>query len=334
MVSYSGYHRQDIPKGAVDPSKPLFVSNIQHPSLPCIMQRAVTCYLPYLQWRYINNNVYNPILGLIKISFCLSLIKLRSPREWVNRSLWALVVINTMFIIAATFGSIFRCWPVKKRWYPKTPGTCGSNTQYTYSVVYVTIITDVLVTIIPAAILYGLQMPRRHKVTAMIFLSLPIGVTAIGVYRLYNFYKVFNLPKDQTEDPYNVRNALSNIESNLGVIAACGPTIKWILGTVFPYFRSQSARPSHVYSTNESSRHKHATRGYQKSHDDIELTIDGFDHVSPDASGNLQWKMKDSDTASDERAITGEEGITKTTVVDWRSESGAPIAASTPRDIV
>lgn len=268
------------------------------------------------------------------MSFCLTLTKLRSPRKWVNWSLWALVVVNAMFIIAATFGSIFRCWPVKKRWYPMTPGTCGSNTKYTYSVIYMTIITDVLVTIIPAAILYGLQMPRRHKITAMIFLSFPIGVTAIGVYRLWNFYKVFNLPKGQTEDPYNVRNALSNIESNLGVIAACGPTIKWILGTVFPYFRSESTRPSHGYSSNESPRHKHPTRGYQKSHDDIELTIEEFDHVSPNTSGNLHWKMKDSDTASDERAITREEGITKTTVVDWRSESSMPTAAFTPQNIV
>jgi len=293
--------------------------------------------LTYLQWRYINNNVYNPILGLVKISYCLSLIKLRSSRKWVNWSLWALVVVNVMFIIAATFGSIFRCWPVKKRWYPKTPGVCGSNTQYTYGVIYVTIITDVLVTMIPAAILYGLQIPRRHKLTAMIFMSLPIGVTAIGIYRLYNFYRVFNLPKGQTEDPYNVRNALSNIESNLGVIAACGPTIKWLLGLVFPYFRSTgSTRPSRGYSYNGSTRHRYPTRGYQKSHDEIELTVDEIGKVVPrsNMSGNLHWNGKDSDAASDERAIDGEDGITKTTVVDWRIEPRTPVAAFRPRDIV
>jgi hypothetical protein len=47
------------------------------------------------------------------------------------------------------------------------------------------------------------------------------------------FVVVFSLPPGSVEDPYNVRNALSNIEANLGVIAACGPTIKWILVSLY-----------------------------------------------------------------------------------------------------
>jgi hypothetical protein len=69
----------------------------------------------------------------------------------------------------------------------------------------------------------------KVKLEIIIFLSLPLAVTAIGCYRLHRFILFFSLPYGASEDSYNVRNALTSLEGNLGVIAACGPTIKWIL---------------------------------------------------------------------------------------------------------
>jgi hypothetical protein len=144
-------------------------------------------------------------------------------------SLWTLIVINVMFIIGATIGALFMCWPIQKSWYPLMPGTCGDRPAYVFGTVGVTIATDVLVALIPAWVIHDLRMPLRNKVFVIIFLSLPLAVTAIGCYRLYQFVEVMKLSKVYTENPYNVRNVLSNVEANLGVLAACGPTIKWIL---------------------------------------------------------------------------------------------------------
>ena len=72
-------------------------------------------------------------------------------------------------------------------------------------------------------------MSLKNKIGVVMFLSLLLAVTAIGCYRLHGFIIFFSAPPFSTENPYHVRNALSNIEANLGVIAACGPTIKWIL---------------------------------------------------------------------------------------------------------
>ena len=151
-------------------------------------------------------------------------------------SLWTLIVANILFIFAATLGSIFMCWPIHKNWHPEIPGTCGDRPPYIFGVIGVTIATDVLVTLIPAWILHDLQMSLKNKVGVIVFLSLPLAVTAIGCYRLQKFVVVMSLPTVNAEDPYNVRSTLSNIEANLGVIAACGPTIKWIL--VCPVQRS------------------------------------------------------------------------------------------------
>ncbi|KAF2641398.1 hypothetical protein P280DRAFT_469019 [Massarina eburnea CBS 473.64] len=186
-------------------------------------------------------------------------------------------------------------------------------------------------------------MSRRSKISVIIFLSLPLAVTAIGIYRLQNFVAVLNLPPGTAEDPYNVRNSLSNIESNLGVLAACGPTIKWILGRLFPYFASDSTRPTNPtnpYTPTRPSRVDHSSRGYQKSQD-IELTR-AMDDLDRDST--CETRHKDDDARSDEQAIT--EGMKKThagTVTeDWNADeivgerkSGAPSSKTAePRAMV
>ncbi|KAF2133001.1 hypothetical protein P153DRAFT_382626 [Dothidotthia symphoricarpi CBS 119687] len=213
VVSFSGFHQEDIPEGAVNQVNVLY-------------------------WRFINNAIYNPILGLVKISFLITLQKLRSPNRMITASLWTLIIINVTYIFAATFGSIFMCIPVRKSWIMTETGSCGNRAQYIFGVIGVTIATDVLVTIIPAWIVIDLRMSVKNKLGVIAFLSLPLAVTTIACYRLHTFLVVFSLPKLSAEDPYNIRNALSNIESNLAVIATCGPTIKWILGRFIPWLDS------------------------------------------------------------------------------------------------
>lgn len=145
--------------------------------------------------------------------------------------------MNIGFVFAAFFAHIFRCQPIYKYWQPEVPGHCHNDAQYIFGVIAVTIATDVLVALIPAWILYDIRMPLKVKLEIIAFLSLPLVVTAIGCYRLHRFVLFFNLPYGASEDSYNVRNALTSLEGNLGVIAACGPTIKWILVSYsgYPY---------------------------------------------------------------------------------------------------
>ncbi|KAF1940497.1 hypothetical protein EJ02DRAFT_504125 [Clathrospora elynae] len=249
-------------------------------------------------WRYVNNAIYNPILGLVKISFLVTLLQLCSQNRLIVASLWTLVAVNILFIFAATLGSVFMCWPVHKYWNLSEPGTCGNRAQYIFDVIGITIATDVLVTLIPAWILHDLRMSLKKKIGVIVFLSLPLTVTAIGCYRLHTFVVVFSLPTLSVEDPYNVRNTLSNIESNLAVIAACGPTIKWIL--VLPRQRS---------------------RGYLKNDGDLELRSEGLKNPYPIKAKVSCWQVKDGDADRGKQHITVKlrTDIRKTTVVEWES---------------
>jgi hypothetical protein len=119
-----------------------------------------------------------------------------------------------------------------------------NTAQYIFGTISVTIITDALVSIAPLAILIRLHMPRKTKVLIISFLSLGLVVTAIASYRLSVFVKVFSMDNPlQNESPYNVRTPLSNIEASLAAVAACGSTLKYILGLVVPVLGSSRTKP-------------------------------------------------------------------------------------------
>lgn len=222
--------------------------------------------------------------------------------------------------------------PVARFWDRTIPGSCLDAKQYVLSNVIITIITDVLVTLIPVWILHGLQIPLKNKITIICFLSLGLIVTAIASYRLAWFVKVFRL-KDplRQESPYNVRTPLSNIEANLAAIAACGATIKWILGRFIPFFDTARVnKGSRGYTANNSSHlnNERSKRNFRisKTDLDVDLTpVDSDEFRAQNESENdivemedKRWKgaryRADTDAQSDEQRIVGgdaEGGIVK-----------------------
>lgn len=178
------------------------------------------------------------------MSFIVTLIKLQAQNIWIKASLWTLFAVNVMFGIAGILVALLNCRPIPKFWDRTIPGSCMNTAQYIFGTISVTIITDALVSIIPVAILVGLHMPRKTKVLIISFLSLGLVVTGIASYRLSVFVKVFSMDNPlQNESPYNVRTPLSNIEASLAAVAACGPTLKYILGLVVPVLGSSRSKP-------------------------------------------------------------------------------------------
>jgi hypothetical protein len=299
--------------------------------------------------------IYNPLLGLIKLSFMITLIKLESPSRAINISLWALFGINVAFLFAGTLAAMLSCIPIPKFWNPKLPGYCIDKKQYIYSTIAVTIITDILVTLMPAWILYGLQMRRKHKVVIICFLSLGLIVAAIASYRLAYFVKVFQLNDPlRTESPYNIRTPLSNIEGNLAAIAACGPTLKWILSRYFPFFDS-SQRPTTNSkgcrggnSARLSSKDTKRPKPKSKLEAEIDVTVHDEIDVPGTSDGNaleledqIGWKgtryRVEADTQSDEQRITDQEdgdGITKTVAWHVKGKEGTRNSPTTPRFLI
>ncbi|RYN74140.1 hypothetical protein AA0117_g7221 [Alternaria alternata] len=235
-----------------------------------------------MKWNYANSIIYNPILALVKASFLMTLIKLRSQNKWINVCLWGTLIINGCFAVAAPLACILQCNPISKYWNPGIQGRCVDAGAYTVSTSLIVLTTDVLILLMPSWILHDLKMPLGRKLMVIAFLSFGILVTVVGAVRTSVLVKVFVL-KEATEDgSYGVGYTLSNIESGLAIVGTCGPTIKYFLSCCIPSLSNadESSNRGYMYPTAGSqgdARSKRFTRTAKthstfKEIDELELT--------------------------------------------------------------
>lgn len=172
-------------------------------------------------------------------------MKLRSPRLWLNRSLWIIQIINGIYMLGSTLSSILACIPIERNFDHDIPGTCYNARAYVLASVSIVLITDLLVLAMPTWMIYDLHMPRLRKLITIAFLSLGLAVTAIGAVRLHYLVRLFVY----FENPkFSVADTYSAMECNIAIVGACGPTIKWMLGHCFPFLQGSrtTARSSYV----------------------------------------------------------------------------------------
>lgn len=139
-MMYLGIHVQDVPlPGTYDPTRGKILN-------------------------YIVVMLYNPELALVKSSVLFFMLRLGGHQLYIRRSIQILNWLNIALMISILAASIFTCVPVHKYWTPETDGRCN-NEQAQYLVTSgLTILTDVLVLIIPIKIVIGLQVARKIKI--------------------------------------------------------------------------------------------------------------------------------------------------------------------------
>lgn len=261
------------------------------------------------------------------MSFLWSLQKLRSPNKWIQRSLWAIQVINLIYMIVSTCVALVPCLPLRKKWHPEIPGTCMQGDKYVLGNVTIVLITDALVLLMPSWIIWDLQMPLRRKIMTISFLSFGVVLIAVGIARMIWLYNAF-LGKAKS---YSVEAAYSAIESSIAIVGACGPTVKYILSWCMPSLKSApvtSKRSGYNSSGQAQSAVKRSGTGRSRK------PTDGYDDLDTfDVSGNhyemkkSDWKWtgkQESDARSDEQEITRDVedvhgGIVKS--VEWSVSS-------------
>jgi hypothetical protein len=255
---------------------------------------------------------YNPILVMVKASFLWSLQKLESPRVWVRRSLWLIQGINFAYGIAHFLSSAMVCIPVRKTWDPKVPGTCQDQEVFIIWTICMVLATDIMVLAMPTWIIYDLNSPRNRKILAISFLSLGLILIAVGGLRMWWLVRVTR----RVQSMYAVYPSLSAIEVSVAIIAASGPTVKWLLSFLIPALRSDPQRkqasafkPSVVASSAKRSARSKESRYYGLE------TDKGDETISQDEITLVPWdggKHEGSAHSEETRGTVGDDGILKT----------------------
>ncbi len=113
---------------------------------------------------YIVVMLYNPELALVKSSVLFFLLRLGGHQPVLRRLIHALNYSNIALMIAVLFASIFTCVPINKYWDASVSGTCNNMVLQYLITSGLTVLTDILVLLIPVKIVLGLQLAKKLKI--------------------------------------------------------------------------------------------------------------------------------------------------------------------------
>ncbi|KAF3025013.1 hypothetical protein E8E14_014155 [Neopestalotiopsis sp. 37M] len=170
-------------------------------------------------------------LGLLKISIAFSLLRLSTNKAY-SIALWCLMGFVCCYTVLAWLTLLCMCQPMQGFWDKTIHPKCYDialfikfglvNTAFN-------IFTDICFATLPIPIIMNLQLKLRVRIYLILILSLGYFAVALGGVKAY-YQIAFASDRDKT-----FRQSIQFwgfLQLNVGIIAACAPTLKPVLGKV------------------------------------------------------------------------------------------------------
>ena len=118
-----------------------------------------------------------------------------------------------------------------------------------------TVFTDSLVFALPLPTLMNLQLPKRQRIALTVVFSIGFIVVVAGCFRIYWMWQVVTETYAVTWDGFDLW-IWTAVEVNLGVICACTPFLKPLLGGVMDRAGSRKGSKSSRKNSGQNSSGK------------------------------------------------------------------------------
>ncbi|KAH8896704.1 integral membrane protein [Thozetella sp. PMI_491] len=152
--------------------------------LPIALRPAANL-IPYTRVNFSGRPFYQLGISFFKIALLISYLRLfEGTNERIYRRIvWFSAITIFLAHLGCTLSLIFACNPVHKSWDPLTPGTCLPNGPSFTGYAVVTIISDIVVSILPVPVLLKLNIPRSKKVALVGIFLLGLFTTVCSIMR-------------------------------------------------------------------------------------------------------------------------------------------------------
>ena len=114
----------------------------------------------------------------------------------------------------------------------KRGGSCIDQLTFYLVQSGLAVLTDILILLIPPAMMWNLRMKRRKKVAVWAILSLGWIVTVVGIVRIVLYY--YRFQPNNIDRSYSVAYTISIMEANVAIMASCGPALKALFTRYVP----------------------------------------------------------------------------------------------------
>lgn len=205
LKTWQGYHHYDVPELSIE-------DRIQAS-----------------KYDIANQLLYNPILALVKASIVFFLWRLEDRRKVIRWSLVSFFVLNLALAIATFVADLCQCTPVSYYWNSHATdthdsegnaiykaGTCINLVNFVLITAGLSVLTDVLIMIIPAAMVWRLKMSQSKKIAVWAVMSFGWVVAIVGAVRIALYYDQFRTNRSEPIDiSYSLVYTISSAEVNM-----------------------------------------------------------------------------------------------------------------------
>lgn len=150
-----------------------------------IKLRPVANLIPYTRLNYGGRPIYQMGISFFKIALLISYLRLfkGTNERAYRRTVWITIVAIFIGHLGCSFSLIFACTPVEKSWNPSMPGSCLAPGPSFTAYAIVTIISDVVVAVLPIPVLLKLNVPLNKKIGLIVIFLLGLFTTLCSILR-------------------------------------------------------------------------------------------------------------------------------------------------------
>ncbi|KAK4452488.1 cfem domain-containing protein [Podospora aff. communis PSN243] len=187
-------------------------------------------------WTYVVHILYYPTMALVKSAVLIFLLRLGGHTRRLRVVIHSLNIINLAFMVAVLVGSVVQCRPIPFMWDKSIPGgTCFNQAAFYLIQSGLNLVTDAFTLGLPIWVFrYSTTMGRRMKLATLYVFLLGFIVTLVGIARFVFLYLLFYSNAVECLEYYTMSFCLSAVETNLGIVCACAPTLRGLIRTWFP----------------------------------------------------------------------------------------------------
>ncbi|CAO2650904.1 Nn.00g092010.m01.CDS01 [Neocucurbitaria sp. VM-36] len=188
--------------------------------------------------------IYNLTLTVTKISILVQYLRIFHDRNF-RIACFVILGLVVAYGAWAIFSGILICNPIAFSWDKTTPnGHCMNPMVVWYTNAGMNIAQDVIILLMPMPVIRRLQFSTGQKTGLALMFALGASVTLISVVRLYSLDDISN-SKDISFDN-TIHAILSAVEVNIGIICACLPVMRPLLGLMIPKHFSAATEHANV----------------------------------------------------------------------------------------
>ncbi|KAI1828276.1 hypothetical protein F4861DRAFT_174432 [Xylaria intraflava] len=181
---------------------------------------------------YLMQITYKTSINLTKSSILLLYLRIFGGVKWFRWTCCCVLALVASYCIAAILATVFQCIPVVAAFDKTiTNKTCVNNGHFWFANAGFSILTDVVILVIPMPLVYALQIPRVQKIALVLVFALGVFVVITSCLRA----TTLDLQASSHDPLYDVASTMwTIIEMSLAIICACLPQIRHLVVKLLP----------------------------------------------------------------------------------------------------